>query len=655
MENNDKKMTFPKFMSKYHILIPIIQRDYAQGRRNAPKSIDVRASFIPALKDAVCNGKELSLDFIYGLTDGNEKLLLLDGQQRITTLLLFAWYCQKHSQEWHFNYAARSVDDEFITQLLKTKFDYSSLPSEFVMKQNWYFASWQDDPTVSGMLCMLDEIHKHLEGTDALTLTADFSKISFYIHVLCSTTTMAEYNKIFLKMNARGKALDDWENAKAILDKNIPSGLKGKWSERINKWQENLWDIIPSDNDLDAHIKTTNEIMHRIVKTVLRRCYRQMGKDGYDLLNYELDEWLSDNNDKKEFYMLCQRYFDAACSNDFKHYWITLRSEHPLWNEDAKEVKKDCFFDIMKDRISYANSLKYAFLVEYFGNQEIQPRKMRILLNLLDNTNINKENFYELCDNGLAFLREEEKEISDLGFNRTQTEDEQRKQRWDENAVKELECDPLIWQGSCSFLYYNNNEEYAIDNIKNNLSGIRKLIEQDWKSYFCNILSQISYNNEWWAIPEKVRIPQQEESLWAEYIFANHKENMRKWLQKLMQQPSKEMSYPAWLEYLKENILCKEDADIKYVKFAQGWNYCVPDNKITNGSIRLPWNDNEAENFKKLETSPITWDMHKKAYCKAKDGNYYYKIDDESWWNSKEPKKFIKKGSGEFIEQQMNN
>ena len=647
MENNDKKTTFPDFMSRYHILIPIIQRDYAQGRRNAPKSMDVRASFIPALKNAVCNQKELSLDFIYGLKDGNNKLLLLDGQQRITTLLLFAWYCQKHSQEWHFNYAARSVDDEFITQLLKTKFDYSSLPSEFVMKQNWYFASWQDDPTVSGMSCMLDEIHKHLEGTDAST--ADFSKISFYIHVLCSATTMAEYNKIFLKMNARGKALDDWENAKAILDKNVPKDLKDMWSEKINYSQEELWKI-SSDDNLDAHIKTTNEIMHRIVKTVLRRCYRQKGKDGYDLLNYELDEWLSDNNDKKEFYMLCQRYFAEACSSKFKHYWITLRSEHPLWNEDAKEMEKDYFFDIMKDRISYANSLKYAFLVECFGNQKIQPRKMRILLNLLDNTNVNKENFYELCDNGLAFLRGE-KEISDLGFNQTQTEDENRKQSWVENDVKTLECDPLIWQGSCSFLYYNNNEEYTIDNIKNNLSGIRKLIKQNWKSYFCNILSQIPYNNKWWEIPEKVRIPVQNESLWAEYIFANHKVNMREWLQKLL--TSGPQIYPAWLEYFNGNILKEYNEkynNLKYIKFTQGWNYCISGNNVTDDSVRLPWNECEAKNLEKLKEHPVKRKMHRDSYCESHDGSCYYKIDDESWWEGENPKQFKKNVSGQWEE-----
>ena len=328
-----------------------------------------------------------------------------------------------------------------------------------------------------------------------------------------------------------------------------------------------------------------------------------------------------------------------------------------LWKNQEKE---DCFSKIIKDRISYANSLKYAFLIEYLdtqGTQKNLSRKMRILLNLLDNTNVNKENFYELCDNGLAFLRGE-KEISDLGFNQTQTEDENRKKYWVENDVKTLECDPLIWQGSCSFLYYNNNKKYTIDNIKNNLSGIRKLIEQKWKRFFCGILSQIPYNNEW-RIPEKVRIPVQNESLWAEYIFANHKVNMREWLQKLMQQSFEQQSfeqqsYPAWLKYLHEKVLGQYN-NLKYIKFTQGWNYCVPDNKITNDSIRLPWNGYEAENFNKLETTPITWDMHKKAYCKAKDGNYYYKIDDESWWNSQGPKKFIKKGSGEFIEQQMIN
>ena len=46
------------------ISIPTIQRDYAQGRRN---KVYIRHNFLNALKDALCTGKQLILDFIYGV------------------------------------------------------------------------------------------------------------------------------------------------------------------------------------------------------------------------------------------------------------------------------------------------------------------------------------------------------------------------------------------------------------------------------------------------------------------------------------------------------------------------------------------------------------------------------------------------------------
>ena len=72
------------------IVIPIIQRDYAQGRKSA-KSI--REKFLQALKKAVEN-QNITLDFVYGdIKDGI--FIPLDGQQRLTTLYLIHWYAAR--------------------------------------------------------------------------------------------------------------------------------------------------------------------------------------------------------------------------------------------------------------------------------------------------------------------------------------------------------------------------------------------------------------------------------------------------------------------------------------------------------------------------------------------------------------------------------
>ena len=70
------------------ICIPIIQRDYAQGR---PEEAEVRDDFLQAIEVALNKPADdpslpFNLDFIYGSVEGNEetRFLPLDGQHKRT-------------------------------------------------------------------------------------------------------------------------------------------------------------------------------------------------------------------------------------------------------------------------------------------------------------------------------------------------------------------------------------------------------------------------------------------------------------------------------------------------------------------------------------------------------------------------------------------
>mgnify|MGYP004703844449 CR=1 FL=1 len=86
-----KRLTFFQLIQEYHIQIPIIQRDYAQGRNTAH---EIRDSFLDALLAYLEeNRKHRDLDFVYGnqsaeAIDEEIKFIPLDGQQRLTTLFL---------------------------------------------------------------------------------------------------------------------------------------------------------------------------------------------------------------------------------------------------------------------------------------------------------------------------------------------------------------------------------------------------------------------------------------------------------------------------------------------------------------------------------------------------------------------------------------
>ena len=75
------KLTLWKALEQYHIVIPTIQRDYAQGRKNDPKIAQIRKTFLQALVQSLTKNQELELDFVYGSLN-HKTLELLDGQQR---------------------------------------------------------------------------------------------------------------------------------------------------------------------------------------------------------------------------------------------------------------------------------------------------------------------------------------------------------------------------------------------------------------------------------------------------------------------------------------------------------------------------------------------------------------------------------------------
>jgi uncharacterized protein with ParB-like and HNH nuclease domain len=81
-------LNFNDLINEHSIQIPIIQRDYAQGRKNQK---EVRDNFLNAIFNCLKNNEPIKLDFIYGSVV-DSKFQPLDGQQRLTTLFLLHWY-----------------------------------------------------------------------------------------------------------------------------------------------------------------------------------------------------------------------------------------------------------------------------------------------------------------------------------------------------------------------------------------------------------------------------------------------------------------------------------------------------------------------------------------------------------------------------------
>ena len=112
---------------KKKIIIPIFQRDYAQGR---PDSNFILQSFLNEIKETIKTretretSKTLNLDFIYGKTE-DEVFYPFDGQQRLTTLWLVLWY---------MNYNTSKRQPTLTEQLKKFAYETRTSAREFCEK-----------------------------------------------------------------------------------------------------------------------------------------------------------------------------------------------------------------------------------------------------------------------------------------------------------------------------------------------------------------------------------------------------------------------------------------------------------------------------------------------------------------------------------------
>lgn len=216
------------------IEIPIIQRDYAQGRSQA---IDVRAKFLEDLHDALApmaDRHPLNLDFIYGSINevGSPVLSLLDGQQRLTTLFLLHWFLAvqdgqgqafrasfMRGKRSRFRYATRASAGEFFDALAYSEVTIGAHKklSLALIDASWFFLAWRTDPTVQSCLEMLDGIDDVFRGELGLYLRlTDLAQPRVTFHFL-RLPGFGLSDDLYIKMNARGKPLTAFENFKAWL------------------------------------------------------------------------------------------------------------------------------------------------------------------------------------------------------------------------------------------------------------------------------------------------------------------------------------------------------------------------------------------------------------------------------------------------------
>jgi uncharacterized protein with ParB-like and HNH nuclease domain len=376
MENFKYKgtsLSFWQLLNDQNIEIPIIQRDYAQGREDKE---DLRRNFLNAINDSLLKSDPMRLDFIYG-SKGSGSFQPLDGQQRLTTLFLIHWYAALKENNLteinikvlkKFSYETRASSREFCQSLVSNEINFNDgneKLSTLIIDSPWFFLSWKKDPTVNSMLRAIDDIHKIFNGTDDLwaKLTESNRQLSFYYVEL---KDIGLTDDLYIKMNARGKILSAYENFKASIQKTIN---EEKWEEIVDFpktfackidtiWTDLFW-IHRKDNSID-------EALMRFISTVTM--VRQSLERKSDRISTISRLQRNPHNVKVEDFS--KSGFEYLCKCLDTYYYINSKLididlDFPLWQHAPVKdifsalVYEDNFSSPQKNSASYTMSFEF--------------------------------------------------------------------------------------------------------------------------------------------------------------------------------------------------------------------------------------------------------------------------------------------------------
>lgn len=433
-----------------HIRVPMIQRDFAQGR---PAEAEVREEFLNTLRDALDKSPEdpslpLNLDFIYGSVEGDEqtrRFLPLDGQQRLTTLFLLHWYLAWKDDQWtafeqlflsdghsRFAYSVRTSSNEFFDQLVIYRPGFSpqvvrSLEA-MIVDQPWYFRSWRLDPTIQAVLHMLDAIHAKFGESDGLferLLDEEQPAITFQ---LLDLDNFGLSDDLYIKMNARGKPLTAFETFKARYELELISQLQGETfsigeqtfyaadyvARRMDTtWADLFWKHRSREKELyDEAFMNVFRAIALITRNPESQGYLgdigklNTGGDPPTYADFHSYRWLDE-----QFTRALMCLLDSWCGNG-----STLCRLLP----DDQYLDEEAFFGKIVDKganLSYTDLVQFLayaqFIIEQQGRIDTRAFQewMRVVKNLAMNSAYNRPADFQRSVHGVAGLMEQSGDI----------------------------------------------------------------------------------------------------------------------------------------------------------------------------------------------------------------------------------------------------
>jgi len=295
------------------ITIPIIQRDYVQGRK---ENATLLGEFVDKLFLHLESEKLLKLDFVYGSlkTNGETVFLPLDGQQRLTTLYLLHWFiikkeADKSSEHYirfiqlisKFSYETRDTSRRFFLEL--ANFELTGNVAQDIEDSYWFNDHFKLDPTITAILNTLKYIEITYNASPKKGMLLDSLLNDIIVFYVLPMDQFKLTDDLYIKLNARGKILSSFENFKADFigfikgapsfqdNRELQKGITLQHHEIIankfdNDWSNLFWTEIKNKEyqSENSALKSIDPYFFRFIHRVLINNYI-ITYSGKDILN----------------------------------------------------------------------------------------------------------------------------------------------------------------------------------------------------------------------------------------------------------------------------------------------------------------------------------------------------------------------------------
>jgi len=415
---HDKPISFYNYITEHSTMVPIIQRDFAQGR-NSEKEKQILNRFLKAIRNSLNKKNVLSLNFIYGTENQELDFLPIDGQQRLTTLFLFHWFTAlkiKKLEEFlekakKFTYQTRASSVDFFDAIQSTNPKnchiadfYSMRNASEMFNYNWFNTEWINDSTISSAIEVLNQMYslytdENFENWWTL-LTGDECPIVFlYIPInktdgknkILDSAMESKAASTYIKMNARGKHLTDFENIKALIHSLSDSG-----KIFANNYDTNYINIIEKLADSKEKTLNLTELCAEMDKMMM-----QLLINIYNDLYLLTEKNIESNVTRSNYY----KFSDAIRENiekekpsftafESEYYSIIDKIFNTNWDDDCKELFIDyCKKDDRPARLKFLSLYYFVFKLGFDINAVKEWRYIFYNFHILDPRNTTAEKF----------------------------------------------------------------------------------------------------------------------------------------------------------------------------------------------------------------------------------------------------------------------